>query len=49
MTFLVWVYTSQDLAQTKQNFGCLHDRVTVIFRNSVYTVYTTAYTVYTVY
>ena len=34
MTFLVWVYTSQDFAQTQQNFARSHDRVTVTFRNS---------------
>ena len=34
MSFLVWVYTSQDFAQTQQNFARLHDRVTVTFRNS---------------
>ena len=34
MSFLVWVYTSQDFAQTQQNFARSHDRVTVTFRNS---------------
>ena len=34
MTFLVWVYTSQDFAQTQQNFARSHDRETVTFRNS---------------
>ena len=34
MTFIVWVYTSQDFAQTQQNFARSHDRVTVTFRNS---------------
>ena len=34
MSFLVWVYTSQDFAQTQENFARSHDRVTVTFRNS---------------
>ena len=34
MSFLVWVYKSQDFAQTQQNFARSHDRVTVTFRNS---------------
>ena len=34
MSFLVWVYTSQDFAQTQQNFARSHDRETVTFRNS---------------
>ena len=34
MNFLVWVYTSQDFAQTQQNFARSHDRMTVTFRNS---------------
>ena len=36
MSLLVWVYKSQDFAQTQQNFARLHDRVTVTFRNSGY-------------
>ena len=35
MTFLVWVYTSQDFAQTRKNFALSHDRMTVTFRSSV--------------
>ena len=34
MRFLVWVYTSQDFAQTQQNFARLHNPVTVTLRNS---------------
>ena len=34
MTFLVWVYKSQDFAQTQQNFARSHGRETVTFRNS---------------
>ena len=34
MSFLVWVYKSQDFAQTEQNFARSHDHVTVTFRNS---------------
>ena len=34
MTFLVWVYTSQDFARTQQNFALSHDGETVTFRNS---------------
>ena len=34
MTFLVWVYTFQDFAQTQQNFARSHDRETVTFKNS---------------
>ena len=29
MSFLVWVYTSQDFAQTQQNFALLQDWETV--------------------
>ena len=32
--FLVWICTSQDFAQTQQNFAPSHDGETVIFRNS---------------
>ena len=39
MSFLVWVYTSQDFAQTQQNFARSHDRVIVTFRNSEYAFY----------
>ena len=35
MIFLAWVYTSQDVAQTQQNFARSHDHETVTFRNSV--------------
>ena len=35
MIFLVWVYTSQDFAQTQLNFAPSHDGETVTFRNSV--------------
>ena len=36
MSFLVWVYTSQDFAQSQQNVARLHDRVTVTFKNSAF-------------
>ena len=38
MSFLVWVYTSQDFAQSQLNFARSHDRVTVTFRNSAATI-----------
>ena len=38
MSFLVWVYKSQDFAQTQHNFARSHDRVTVTFRNSGHSV-----------
>ena len=34
MTFLVWVNTSQNFAQTLQNVAPTHDGETVTFRNS---------------
>ena len=34
MTFLVWVYKSQDFTQTQQNIARSHDRETVTLRNS---------------
>ena len=34
MSFLVWVYTFQDFAQTQQNCARSHNSVTVTFRNS---------------
>ena len=34
MTFLVWLYTSEDFALTQQNGAQLHDCVTETFRNS---------------
>ena len=36
MSFLVWVSTSQNIAQTQQNLARSHDRVIVAFRNSAY-------------
>ena len=36
MSFLVWVYTYQDFAETQLNFVRSHDRVIVAFRNSAY-------------
>ena len=35
MTFLVWVYTSQNVAQTHQNFVQAHAGMTAILRISV--------------
>ena len=37
-TFLDCTYKSQDFAQTQENFARSHDRETVIFRNSAYTL-----------
>ena len=34
MTFIVWVYTPQDVEQTQQKYARLFDRETVTFRNS---------------
>ena len=34
ITFIVWVYTSQDFVETLQHFTRLHDRRTVSFRSS---------------
>ena len=36
MTFLVWVYTSQNVAQTQQNFVQAHACMTAILRISVF-------------
>ena len=38
MTFLVWVYTSQDFVQTQQNFARSRDRTTVTFRSSAFEI-----------
>ena len=34
MHFLIWVYTSQDFAQTQQDFVQSHDCTTTTFRSS---------------
>ena len=43
ISFLVWVHTSQDFAQTQQNVARSHDRLTVTFRNSALCILNTLY------